>query len=195
MKDELPCLTLNTATAPTRDRNSGARRAAGLSPITASKRGPAVTFLEPEESQADPRSRVTRAEESKFPDREDRFDRPGLHRPQRLTDVRQRGGEPLVTEALPVGFAVPQGHDAPAAGHRPRHADPEPSRQRTLRIQPLRQSRILLGRHASGLTHYQDCHFSRLLTHGRGSFLIRPRLPAPDRLNIEPSCPTGTQVP
>src|SRR5262245_1027377 len=97
-----PTLKLNTATAPTRDRNNGARRAAGLSPVTASKRGPAVTFLELEESQAGPRSRVTRAGASELPDREDRFDRPGLDRPQRLTDVCQRGREPLVTEALPV---------------------------------------------------------------------------------------------
>ena len=47
----------------------------------ASKRGPAVIFLEREEGQAGPRSRVTRAEESELPDREDRFDRPGLDRP------------------------------------------------------------------------------------------------------------------
>jgi len=42
--------------------------------------GPAVTFLELEESQGGPRSGVTRAEESELPDREDRFDRPGLDR-------------------------------------------------------------------------------------------------------------------
>ena len=93
-------LTLNTATAPTRDRDSGARHAAGLSPVTASKRGPAITFLELEESQAGPRSRVTRVEESELPDREDRFDWLGLDRPQRVTDARQHGREPLVAEAL-----------------------------------------------------------------------------------------------
>ena len=49
-------MVVSTATAPMRDRNSGARRAAGLSPVTASKRGPAVTFLELEESQVGPRS-------------------------------------------------------------------------------------------------------------------------------------------
>src|SRR5262249_57344178 len=62
-----------------------------------------------------PMSCVTRAGESELPDRHDRFDRPGLGQPPRLTDACQRRRDPLVTEALPVGFAVPPGHDAPAA--------------------------------------------------------------------------------
>lgn len=99
-----------------------------------------------------------RAAESELPDREDRFDRPDLGPRRVLADAGQRGRELLVTEALPVLFAVPQGHDAPAVSHRPGHADPESSGQRTHRVQALRQSRILLGCHASSLTHHQDCH-------------------------------------
>jgi hypothetical protein len=66
-----------------------------------------------------PGQRVTPAEVSDLPDCEDGFDRPGLDPLRGLTDARQRGREPLVTEALPVRFAVPQGHNAPAAGYRP----------------------------------------------------------------------------
>jgi hypothetical protein len=60
----LPSLTLNTATALTNGYDGHALHAAGSSLVTGSKRRPAVSVLELEESEARPRTRVRRAEES-----------------------------------------------------------------------------------------------------------------------------------
>ena len=69
-------------------------------------------------------------------------------------------------------FAVPKTHYAPAAARRSIHADPSPGRRRTLQVQRLHQSRILLGRQARNLGHHQDRRFQALsLTWGPDQML------------------------
>ena len=145
--------------------------------------------------RAGPGYRVARAEEYESSQRvEDPF-RSARARPPPAPDrcPPARASSLCVTEALPVRFAVPQGHDAPAAIG-PRHADPEPSRETNPPgtasspephlARPSRQNRF---------AHHQDCHFYPPCLHQDRIESGPPSLPsAPDRLNIGLSCTTWT---